>query len=273
MRDFKPFDDKYSFDKNILTEDFPDYILVSVIDWLTNLLDEKGLASLWAGQRTLDRTNFILPLSQAMRRTFSVNYKDFIEEIIDDKVIFRNVLSYIVQKHAYEPDARILENILVQTSSAYAVEINETRINEYTRQYDMNLIYRVSPIAKKQAEDILSENELLHEAWNSHYGMAPDDEKTVTRVTDALAGLLRDHYFPNEKRPQLGTLLGVMRRKPGDYSLPASSLYDSDKFLELMKDFSKIRGNHQSGTGRKPSHEEAGFVLHFCIMFFQLLKK
>ncbi len=100
----------------------------------------------------------------------------------------------------------------------------------------------------------------------------PDDERTVTRATDALSGILRDRYFPAEKRPQLGTLLEKIKKDCDLYPLPGNTIFDQKEFLSIMSRFSKIRGNHKSGTGRAPMHQEAGFVLHFTIMLFQTLK-
>lgn len=269
MSNFEPFDEKFEFDKSVLTEGFPDYMIASVKAWLIKTLRDQGALS----GTYLSEDKFILPLNQAMRQTFSIPWHDFWNEMKKDIPTFRNILSYVLQNVARKPQGVALEKILSQTSSAYAVEIDTVLVNQQISQTNMKLVYRVPLIVKKQAENIFNDHALLAEAWESHYGVKPDDEKTVTRATDALAGLIRNRYFPDEKRPQLGTLLGKMRQKPEEYILPAQSLFDTDKFLELMKDFSKIRGNHQSGTGRKPTHEEAGFVLHFSIMLFQLLKK
>ena len=265
MSNFEPFDDTYKFDKTILTENFPDYQLTSIKAWMRSLLTEHGILKYVTGSYLLENSSFILPLNQAMRKTFASFWEGFWSDCTKDISTMRNVISYILQNHAYKRDGEKLEGILGETSSAYSVELgSDTKLK---------LVYRVSPVAKKQAEDVFTDSELVAQAWESHYGIKPDDEKTITRATDALAGILRDKYFPDENRPQLGTLLGKMRQKPELYPLPASDLYDTDKFLELMKDFSKIRGNHKTGTGRSPSHEEAGFVLHFTIMLFQLLKK
>lgn len=276
---FEPFDEEYKFDKSILTESFPPYLLPSVRKWIFGVLKSHGMAQ-GAIERGYFFDNFLFPLNRQLRKSLPPNESDFFNNIFSSKKVSRNVLSYILQRIAYENEGRELEQILSEASSAYSVEFTESNApiiqvaggKSKLSQKKMKLVYRVAPVVKKQAAEILNNNDLIAEAWESHYGMKPDDEKTVTRCTDALAGLLRDKYFPTEKRPQLGTLLQKMRAKPTTYPLPADSLYDNDKFLEIMKDFSKIRGNHKTGTGRAPTHEEAGFVLHYTIMLFQLLR-
>ena len=269
---FEPFDDTFRFDKTILNDAFPDYILTSIYDWLHETLSVRGLLYV----STLNDSLFILPLNRAMRRIFNSSWSSFWEEITASPELFRNILSYVLQTVAHKPQGEALEKILSQTSSAYAVEISSTKSSQnglITQEIKMKLVHRVAPIVKKQATEIISTSNLLGEAWESHYGIKPDDEKTVTRATDALAGLLRDRYFPDESRPQLGKLIAKIRQNPEEYALPAKSLYNADAFLSLTKEFSKIRGNHKTGTGRAPSHEEAAFVLHFTIMLFQLLKR
>lgn len=274
MSRFEPFDKEFNFDKSILTEDFPNYMLPSVLSWIkTTLIGHQLFYP--ARSHDVSDNKLVLPLNRALRKTIRTHWLSFLADIQSDVPTFRNVLTYLLQNVANAEDGRKLETILSDTSSAYCVDFKEEEVREGAfigKATRMKLVYRVPPVVKEQALDVMRTDQLLAEAWESHYGINPDDEKTVTRCTDALAGLLRDTYFPDEKRPQLGTLLGKMRKDLRKYPLPASSLYDGDKLLELMKDFSKIRGNHKSGTGRAPTHEEASFVLQFTIMLFQLLR-
>lgn len=276
---FEPFDEKYKYDKSILTKDFPDYLAPSVNAWCYEVLDERKLLTRYVN-KTLIKSDFIFEISRQFRLKFDTNYITFITQVTADSVTFRNYLTFLLQNYASVPKAEKLESILEQSSSAYAVEIGDEEDFESEAVHGIKfktrkkkLVYRVPPVVKAQAYEVLEANELMQEAWDEHYKIKPDDEKTVTRVTDALAGLLRDRYFPELKRTQFGTLLGNLQKDPPSYPLPANSLYDTKKFLSIMSDFSKIRGNHKTGTGRAPTHEEAGFVLHFGIMLFQLLKK
>lgn len=274
MSNFEPFDEEFNFDRSILTETFPDYMLPSVLSWIENVLIKHQMYRPQFSRNVSD-SKLVLPINRALRKTIRTSWSAFLVDIQEDVPTFRNVLTYLLQNVANAEEGVEVETILSDTSSAYSVDFKEEDVRHGAligRVTRMKLVYRVPPVVKEQALDIMRTDQLLAEAWESHYGINPDDEKTVTRCTDALAGLLRDTYFPEEKRPQLGTLLGKMRKDPERYPLPANSLYDSDKFLELMKDFSKIRGNHKSGTGRTPTHEEASFVLHYTIMLFQLLR-
>lgn len=274
MRSFEPFDEEFNFDKSILTEGFPEYMLPSVKTWIRNVLIKHKHYDPFRS-REVSSQKIVLPLNRALRKNFRSSYKAFIVDISTDVSTLRNVLSYFLQKIADKEEGDELEKILLETSSAYAVDFKEEEVSNHGIGWKITkkkLVNRVPPIVKEQALEVMRTDQLLAEAWESHYGIEPDHEKTVTRCTDALAGLLRDVYFPREKRPQLGKLLEKMRKDPKQYPLPADSLYDGDKFLELMKDFSKIRGNHKSGTGRAPTHTEASFVLHYTIMLFQLLR-
>lgn len=274
MSSFEPFDEEFNFDKSILTEVFPEYMLPSVMLWIEELLIKHQLFRPQLS-RDVNDSKLVMPINRALRKTFRSSWPAFIADIQADVSTLRNVITYLLQNVANPGQGRDLEAILSDTSSAYSVDFKEEEVGDGVligKSTSMKLVYRVPPVVKEQALDVMKTDQLLAEAWESHYGINPDDEKTVTRCTDALAGLLRDSYFPEEKRPQLGTLLGKMRKDPESYRLPATGLYDSDKFLDLMRDFSKIRGNHKSGTGRAPTHEEASFVLHYAIMLFQILR-
>lgn len=283
MSDFDPFDSEFKIDKSVLTKDIPVFLEQSLRRWIDSVFHKHSFIHIGPrGFPVIDGAMFLHPLQETFRREFSDDPETFYNEMLSNIKLFRNMLSYILQNITDVNEARALETILARSSSAYAVDfIKGKEIISGLKRIDgkpmfedvgCKLIYRVAPIVRMQAEDVLSSENLLAEAWEAYYGMQPDDEKTVIRCTDALAGLLRDAYFPTENRPVFGSMLQKMKQVPGSYTLPANCLYDTKEFLELMKDFSKIRGNHQKGTGRKPTHEEAGFVLHFAIMFFQLLK-
>lgn len=274
MRDFEPFDETFRFDERVLAENFPNYMLPSVLSWIFNLMVAHKLYSPIHSSK-IDATKLIQPLNRIMRTAFRSEYVDFMADIQIDLVTFRNVLSYLLQRVSDTNEGKTLENILYETSSAYAVEFKEVNLKNGAigwKATKMKLVYRVPPIVKKQALEVMSTDQLLMEAWDSHYGIDFDDEKTVTRCTDALSGLLRDRYYPDEKKPQLGKLLKQLIENKDKIILPADTLYNKESLLKMMVKFSEKRNNHQKGTGTKPSHEEAGFVLHFTIMLYQLFR-
>ena len=274
---FESFDDEYRFDKSVLTEDFPDYMYPSIQQWIISTLDRAKFLSWSQGVQYIDRSAFILPLNESMRATFRHELAHFLVDVSKDATIFRNVLSYILQNVAQKNEGEKLEKILARTSSAYSVDFKDEEATTSSGAISwvrtrMKLVYRVTPIVKRQAENALAQSELLADAWDSYYGLKADDEKTVTRCADAIAGLLRDKFFPTEKRTQLGTLLQKVISEPKKYPLAGEALFEKKEFLGIMKGFSTVRGNHKTGTGRTPAHEEAGFVLHFTIMLFQILE-
>src|SRR5690606_8844814 len=135
----------------------------------------------------------------------------------------RNIISYVLQKIATEGEGKKLEATLIRTGSAYAVQITKKQVNASWSKTEMKLIYRVDPIVAKQAVPILNSSSLIQEAWDAYYGLKPDYEKVVTRSSDALAGLLRDKFFPDEQKPQLGKLIEQLQRSPEKISFPGES--------------------------------------------------
>lgn len=272
MQNFEPFDEEYKFDPEILTEDFPKYMIDSIVAWSEALLNNRRMIVM----RDKLSPTFLLPYDRVFRTNLDPHWAIVTTKLRSNLKFARNFISYLLQIYASEKEGEALERILAESSSAYTVEKSSEKVLLVqsgalsTSITKMKLVYRVAAIVKKQSEMIISSNELLSEAWESHYGIPSDDEKTITRCADALAGLLRDQFFPTEKRTQLGTLISKIIQDPEDYSFPASTIYNKEELLNLMSNFSKIRGNHKSGTGRTPTHEEALFVLHFSIMFFQL---
>lgn len=277
---FEPFDNEFIFDESLLTEEFPNYLMPGVKKWV---FDTLSIHSLFSGRIGLGQVldDFIHPLNRSLRKNIPSNDTQFWANISSNVILFRNVLSFMLQNVADINDARELEKILIEGSSAYSVEFikgNEVRGIRTSKgetifeHVSAKLTYRVAPIVKKQADETIRNERLLGQAWEFYYGLESDDEKTVVRSTDALSGLLRDQFFPDEKRPVLGTILNKISEDPSKYPFPANSIYETKDLIKLMKQFSKIRGNHQKGTGRMPTHEEAGFVLHLTITIFQLFK-
>lgn len=279
---FEPFDEGYKVDESVLTEEIPDFLDQSLRLWIQSVFSSHGITR--TDQKlglVLDQRMFLYPLQETFRRKFPPGLVLFMHQLFLDIKLLRNVISYILQTLATFDEGRELERIFQRSGSAYTVEfikgeeargILTAKGEPIFSTVGMRLAYRVPTIVEIQAKKILNTQVLLSEAWSSHYGINPDDEKTVTRCTDALAGLLRDKYFPDDKKPQLGKFLKQMIEQPEKYPLPAEKLYDKKKFLELMQEFSAIRGNHKTGTGRAPTYEEAGFVLHYAIMLFQILE-
>lgn len=277
---FEPFDDRYAFDKSVLVEDFPPYLMPSVKKWVFDVLGKHSMlrGSVGMGQ-VLD--NFLLPLNRVLRENISSNSTAFFNDISVDTVRFRNVLSYMLQTVADVGEGNGLERILKEGASAYTVEFKKGEALKGIRHASgepvfhiigMKLVYRVPPVVRIQAEEVMHNETLLAEAWEEYYGLDPNEEIVITRCTDALSGLIRDKYFPAERKPQLGKLLKQLIENKDKHFLPAESMYDKEEFLTLMDKFSEKRNNHQTGTSTKPTHEEAGFVLHFSIMFFHLLR-
>lgn len=270
---FEPFDSEFEFNKEVLSEDFKDYQLISIKSWLRETL--KSTKKLSSNNVSLSNELFVLPLNEIFRQTFSPNFELFWDSIVVNSKLFRNILSYVLQTSATEYQANKLERILGRTGSAYAVSTSK-KSQKIAQGISVNknvskLLYRVSKVTSEQAAPILNTNALIQEAWDAFYGLKPNYEKVTTRCTDALAGILRDKFYPDDKKPQLGKLLGQLISSPEKFSIPGETIFDKEQFLRLMDNFTSIRGDHQTGTGRKPTKDEAKFVLHYTISAAHLL--
>lgn len=194
--------------------------------------------SLFSGRIGMDQVldGFIHPLNRALRKNIPSKDTQFWAHISVNIVLFRNVLSFMLQNIANVNEARELEKILSEGSSAYSVEVIKGKEVRGIRNSKGELLfehvgaklgYRVAPTVRKQADETVKSEKLLGQAWEFYYGLESDDEKTVVRATDALSGLLRDQFFPDEKRAVFGTMLDKIKKDPNNYQFPANSIYDA----------------------------------------------
>jgi hypothetical protein len=129
----------------------------------------------------------------------------------------------------------------------------------------------VPELVHEQAKNALDENSLLLDAWLSCYGRDPDYEKTVSRCCDALERFFKDKYWPKDPKPQLGKFVAQFSQTPDILNYKGMSLIDPKNLVtDLLKDFPNIRGQHTAGKGRKPTPDEAEFVLHTTIYLWNL---
>ncbi|OGD65587.1 hypothetical protein A2215_03145 [Candidatus Berkelbacteria bacterium RIFOXYA2_FULL_43_10] len=137
-----------------------------------------------------------------------------------------------------------------------------------------NLERRVPVIVRKQSEKALTANDLLQDAWGFCYSRKPDYEKVVSKCCDFLEGYIAIKYFPKEKKPTLRKLIIQLSQKPQILTYKGSGIIaDKALVLELLKDAIDYRGQHTSGTGKRPNKDEAEFVLHTTIYLWNLFEK
>jgi len=269
---FKPFSSKYDFSSTELIEDYPDYIAYPILQWLQNLIDgsDLGTKRYVSGNVTGLKDTFVNDLNVILRRSFSTDWGSFANEVLSDNELTSNILALMLQNYCDLRGAARLEYILANGGSAFAVEKTDKSASEYAEGvYD--LVRRVSDTVRQASASALREDERIARAWGALYSRNPDYDKTVTECCDALEHLLRDRYEPDNVKPQLGMILKNLQAKPEKLSFKGSTLFDNKAdLINLLSKATQIRGNHTAGTGRKPSAEEAEYVLHATIFVWNL---
>lgn len=272
---FKPFGEKYSFDSDSLIEDFPRYFHDPIGDWLWKVLNSANVVDVdyqafASRHKKYIKSSFLNKLQIYFREEFPHYWSEALPYIFENPNRTANLLALCLQNFADQDDADELEHILSKGGSAYEVMKTNKDASEYDKgAYD--LMKRVSPAVKKQAELVLEEDELMREAWNYCYSRNPDYEKVVSRSCDFLENFLGQVYFPRDKKPQLKKFVYAFEKDASNLSYKGSSIVrPKNNLTDLLKNASDIRGQHTRGKGRKPTKEEAEFVLHTTIYIWNL---
>lgn len=266
---FKPITDSYQFDRNDLTDSYPDYLKIPIAHWIKDLLINHRLIDS-GGYGYPVSYSFINELSLHLRFVASQRLEDFIESIFlfDDRVT--NFLGFCLQNLAYEIEAVSLEEILSVGGSAYSVffTINSSREN---KRGISTLVKRMPNLVIESAVEILNSEELIKEAWIACYSRNPDYEKTVSKCCDALEKNWGKKYFISDPKPQVKKFVHAFKSKPLQLLYKGSGIVDPRNLLtDLAEKFSDIRGQHTAGKGRIPTKDEAEFVLHYSIFIFSI---
>jgi hypothetical protein len=270
---FKPFSEKYDFSNSELSEQYPPYLRRPIAQWFRDLVSDNELgyvASSFSSKIVSLKPEFTNRLNTVFREIFPSNFDNFIEKIFSNSELTSNFLALLLQNICKSEDAVRLEMILADGGSAFAVEKIEKSASTYDAgAYD--LVKRVPEIVANQASKALASNDLLKEAWNACYSRNPDHDKTVNKCCDALEHILRDKYEPNNTRPQLGMLLRNLQTASNKLSFKGDTLLSSKAdLINLVSSATQIRGSHTAGTGRKPTPEEAEFILHSTILIWNM---
>jgi len=272
---FKPFSQKYSFSSDVLTKEFPGYFEDPIDGWMWKILNSANVVDFnydayQISHRKYIKSAFLNRLQIYFREELPQYWGEASRFIFENPERTANFLSLCLQNFADQDDADELEYILSTGGSAYEVVRTDKEASEYDKGV-YELVERVSQVVKKQAEIILAEDELMQEAWNYCYSRSPDYEKVVSRSCDFLENFLGKVYVPNDKKPQLKKFVHEFEEKPSKLKYKGASIVDPKSNLtDLLKNASDIRGQHTKGKGRKPTKEEAEFVLHTTIFIWNM---
>jgi len=261
---FKPVTEKYKFDPNVLTREYPEFIREAITDWL------RSVALVAGALRTLNdfHPDFVKELNLTLRRKFSDNFHVFTFSLFVEPDLATNVLALFLQNYATKSDVEELERVLAKAGSAYAAII--TSQSETTEGVG-DLVERVPTIVAESAKESLNAEPLLLEAWTACYSRNPDYEKTVSKCCDVLEGTWGKKYFPNDPKPQVKKFVHDLRANASRLAYAGVTIVNPKNTLtDLAEMFSNIRGQHTSGQGRIPTKEEAVFVLHYTVFVWNL---
>jgi hypothetical protein len=270
---FKPFGSRYVFKKDVLIRNFPDYMMPALAKWLLDVLKHDALQEDSLYDRYWLYQGFQHFLHIELREVFPQGWEDFIKFTLADADRTCNVLAICLQNYAKREHADYLEYVLSEGGSAYEVHKTNPQASDYEAGvYD--LAERVPSAVKGQAKEALTQNDLLAEAWDLCYSRNPDYEKVVSRSCDFLEKFLGTKYFPQDPKPQLKKFVHAFEADPSKLSYKGDSLVKPKSGItSLLREASDIRGQHTQGKGRKPTRQEAEFVLHTTIYVWNLHQK
>lgn len=270
---FKPVTQKYNFDKHLLFLDYPDYLHTSISTFIravlheANFLDEEGYVG---NESYVLKELFLNNIEIIFREKFPSDLNYLIEFIFSDHDRTTNFLAFCLQNYAKSTQANYLENALSVGGSGYKVMFTVNNPESYKTGV-ATLVERVPEYVQLAAESVLSNESLIKEAWLSCYSQNPDYSKTVSKCVDALEGLFKKKYFPDNLKPNLTSFLNDFKNLPSKLIYKGDNLPVSKNDLtELAREFIPIRGHHTSGTGRIATKDEAEFVLHYTVFVFSV---
>jgi hypothetical protein len=216
------------------------------------------------------KQNFINNLQIIFREEFPQYWGEFYGFIYSDVDRLCNFLAYCLQNFADADDAIRLEYILSQGGSGYAVLKVDQDASEYQKGvYD--LVDRVSEVVQSESQNAISSNDQLMKAWLHCYSRTPDYEKVVIESQNFLEHFIRDTYEPGNTKPQLGKLVGNLKTSTNKLKFKGDTVINDKKsLLDLISNIANYRGMHTAGTGKKPSRQEAEYILHTTIYFWNL---
>jgi len=272
---FKPFSESYDFSKAELSEDYPDHFNTPLYEWIYKMLDENdlGWSKGYGNNISVIKTEVLGRFNVIFRENFPDNINIFISKLLSDADLTSNFLALMLQNYANATSAGKLEVILSRGGSAFKVIKTDMSAGSYEKgAYDLER--RVSEIVAEQAKLSIDGNELLKDAWRAFYSLNPDYEKTVNKSCDALEHLLKDNYEPKNGKPQLGVMIKNLIASPEKMAYKGDTLLlDKSVLLRLIDKATTVRGTHTAGTGRKPTADEAEFILHATIFIHNMHNK
>jgi hypothetical protein len=272
---FSPFGKEYDFSSAPLTESFPNYLAGPISRWIHDYLVDRALVYSSVYQDSRISQVYLDSMQLIFRRVFAFSEKDFYIDLFSNPILTTNVLAFMVENCFDSRPAVALENLLKTGGSAYRIEITKIKIDENSTRTECRLMRRVPEIVEEASRKALNANDLLMEAWHVYYKHSPDYNGTVSKCNDFMEGYLTKEFWPSEPRTRsIFSIVQELTKNPDKLDFKgAGFLKDKTRLIALLEGISKIRGEHTSGEGRKPSPEEAEYILHTTIYIWNLMEK
>jgi len=182
------------------------------------------------------------------------------------------MLTMILQNYANASNAEDLKALLRAASSAYSVErlagASDSDIGGFI------LVNRVPESERMQAQQALSANDILRDAYIDCYKVEPNYTDAVRKANDFIEGLLTRKFWTH--RTATYSIHVAVQKFQADSTILRfkgdSFVDDKSKVIALLDGIARIRSEHTTGSGRAPTADEAEFVVQTAIYLHNLLE-
>ena len=274
MNIFKPLKKKYHFD-DTLWMNVPKYMIRPLGNWIIQVFREWHFVDPLSMPSKID-PDFLSKLDVRFRETFPDRLDQFLDYLFSDSDRTITFLQYLLYCRPDEYQAIKLESMLSDGGSGYMVKITETEDGTGIKKISCNMLERVPGVVMDAVENTLKSSASINKAWIACYKKDPDYIKVVIESQNALEGIMKNKYAPKDQSPQLGKLIANMKssQSPLDVKGGGSLLKDTKLLLNLIEKVPSYRGMHiEGGSGKRPSREQAEYVLYTTIYFWTLHNK
>jgi hypothetical protein len=265
--EFTPFSQGYNYDPNVLIEDFPDYLLPHVKDWIIAVMSTAGIQ---AGNH-LDH-EFKKELEFLIRQVLPTQTVSFIAWWESQPQGICNLLTLMLQNYANQQQVVTLVELLRKNSSAYTAEPIAQKDEKELGGYI--LVKRVPDTVRQQVEVAARSDDLIRKAWIECYKMHPNYTEAVRLANDFIEGILRDKFWSERKIPYtVGQAINKIQANDSNFHFKGEKFVaDKSKVISLLQGIANIRGIHTKGQGREPTADEAEFIVQTCIYLSTLFE-
>ena len=257
---FVPVVEKYRYDKNVLTEEIPNFIISPIRGgWLESIIyrSEMGDSDVW--RIVVGR------LRAEMREEIPYSMAHFMDFVCSDNDRLLYIIQFFIDIIADESDLPELNCYLRESGTCW-----EAKANSKSNRGGHNLCRRV-PLEKQEVADrVFGVHDEFRDVWMHCYGLNPDYNKVVQECQNLLEKFIKDKYFPNDDKPQLGKFLGNIKVNPTKLQEALPEFIGYEPLVDLLANVPKYRGVHTAGSGKNSNRSNAEAILLTTMYFLDL---